>query len=66
LIYREEPTIINDLEVSPTDPAAEYFASMGSLSAIPMFDKGLSLNMVVAMRKTRGALIRNDCRRTCG
>jgi len=51
LIYKEEPTIIDDLELAPDDPAAEYLEGMRSLVAIPLFDKGVSLNMAIVMRK---------------
>jgi sigma-B regulation protein RsbU (phosphoserine phosphatase) len=51
LIYGDEPQIIDNLQVSSNDPAAEYFAGMGSLIAIPNFDQGIALNMVVLMRK---------------
>jgi len=54
LIYKEEPTIIDDLNVHPDDPAAEYFAEMRSLFAIPMFDQGKSLNMVVTASRIPG------------
>ncbi|CAN5608557.1 hypothetical protein BH10PLA1_BH10PLA1_12980 [soil metagenome] len=47
LIYKEEPTIIDDLQIPPGDPIAEYFGGMKSLFAIPMFDQGKSLNMVI-------------------
>ena len=50
LIYGDEPRIIDDLESPPTIPAAEYFAGQHSLMAIPMFDQGVALNMVVLMR----------------
>src|SRR3954447_10342860 len=51
MIYGEEPVIIDDLRgvVTPNDPAAEYFAGMGSLQAIPQFDGGRALNMAVTM-----------------
>ena len=50
LIYAGKPEIIDDLEVDPDDPAAEYLAVGRSLLAIPMYDQGESLNMVVIMR----------------
>src|SRR5258708_3695752 len=46
MIYGEEPRFIDELVVAPDDPAAEYFAGMGSLIAIPHFDGGESLNLV--------------------
>lgn len=51
LIYKEEPTIIEELQIAPDDPAAEYFAGMRSLFAIPNYDHGKSLNMVVTMSR---------------
>jgi len=55
LIYGNEPRIIDDLVVSPDDPAREYLAGQRSLCAIPMFDQGVSLNMVVLMGEGRAA-----------
>jgi len=51
LIYKDEPTIIDELNVDPSDPAYEYFHGMGSAIALPLFDNGHALNMVVSMRK---------------
>jgi sigma-B regulation protein RsbU (phosphoserine phosphatase) len=50
LIYDGKPEIIDDLEVDPDDPAAEYLSAGRSLLAIPSYDQGESLNMVVIMR----------------
>jgi sigma-B regulation protein RsbU (phosphoserine phosphatase) len=50
-IYGDEPVVIDDLEFSPDDPAAQYFEGMRSLVAIPLFDAGRAINMVVVMRK---------------
>src|SRR5262249_27059175 len=55
LIYGDEPVIIDDLAVDPNDPAAEYLEGHRSLAAIPMFDQGTALNMVVLLRKERAA-----------
>lgn len=41
LIYSDEPQIIDNLDVSEDDPAAEYLAGHRSLMAIPMLTKGL-------------------------
>ena len=60
LIYGDEPVVIDDLDVSPSDPAAEYLAGQRSLTAIPMYDQGVSLNMVVVMRKEPAAFIRDE------
>ncbi len=51
LIYGDEPRIIDDLRVAADDPAAEYFAGMRSLMAIPLYDQGVALNMVVLMSR---------------
>ncbi len=51
LIYAEEPRIINDLQIADDDPAREYFHGMHSLQAVPQFDRGQSLNMVISMRR---------------
>lgn len=50
LIYNDEPQIIDHLEFAPDDPGAEYFAGQQSLMAIPTFDQGVAMNMVVLMR----------------
>jgi sigma-B regulation protein RsbU (phosphoserine phosphatase) len=60
LIYGDEPRIIDEIQISPSDPAAEYFAGMGSLIAVPNYDQGLALNMVVLMRKEPAAFQREQ------
>jgi sigma-B regulation protein RsbU (phosphoserine phosphatase) len=60
LIYGEEPRIIDDLQVSAGDPAAEYFAGQRSLIAIPHFLEGQARNMVVHMRTEAGAFDREQ------
>ncbi|GMU22340.1 MAG: hypothetical protein AMXMBFR13_24260 [Phycisphaerae bacterium] len=55
LLYGDEPRIIGDLAVPGEDPAAEYFTNMRSLLALPLYDGGTSLNMVVLMRREPGA-----------
>ena len=55
LIYGDEPKVIGDLDVSPEDPAAAYLAGHRSLMAIPLFDQGVALNMVVRLRKAPSA-----------
>ncbi|MEP0844016.1 MAG: stage II sporulation protein E, partial [Phycisphaerae bacterium] len=51
LLYGDRPRIINDLRVAPDDPAADHLAGQRSLLAIPNFDQGVSLNMVVLLRR---------------
>jgi sigma-B regulation protein RsbU (phosphoserine phosphatase) len=55
LIYGDEPRLLNDFRVAADDPAAEYLAGQRSLLAIPMFDQGTALNMVVLLRQEPGA-----------
>lgn len=51
LIYSDEPQIIDEIRLSPDDPTRDYFAGMGSLIAIPHYDHGVALNMVIMMRE---------------
>lgn len=50
LIYADEPRVIDDLAVTADDPAADYLAGHRSLLAIPLFDQGVALNMVLFLR----------------
>jgi sigma-B regulation protein RsbU (phosphoserine phosphatase) len=54
LIYDGLPKIIDDFEPDPADPAYEYLRDIRSIAAIPLYEAGLSLNMVVLLRKERG------------
>jgi sigma-B regulation protein RsbU (phosphoserine phosphatase) len=47
LIYGDEPRIFDDLRVPAGDPAAEYLEDFRSVMAIPMYDQGVALNMVL-------------------
>jgi sigma-B regulation protein RsbU (phosphoserine phosphatase) len=60
LIYGDEPRIIDDFTVAADDPAAEYFSGYRSLQAIPLYDQGVALNMVVLLRKEPGAFSREQ------
>jgi sigma-B regulation protein RsbU (phosphoserine phosphatase) len=60
LLYGDEPRIIDELEVSPDDPAAEYFAGQRSLMAVPHFDRGEAINMIITMREQPGAFAREE------
>jgi sigma-B regulation protein RsbU (phosphoserine phosphatase) len=51
LLYAGQPRIIDDLHISPDDPAAEFFTGSRSLVAIPHFDMGEAPNMVVMLRE---------------
>jgi sigma-B regulation protein RsbU (phosphoserine phosphatase) len=60
LIHGDEPRLIDDLQVHAGDPAAEYLAGQRSLLAIPLYDQGVALNMVVIMRKDPAAFRREQ------
>jgi sigma-B regulation protein RsbU (phosphoserine phosphatase) len=60
LIYGDEPRVIDDIRIGPDDPAVEYFAGMRSLIAVPNYDQGMALNMVVLMRKEPAAFQRDQ------
>jgi sigma-B regulation protein RsbU (phosphoserine phosphatase) len=49
LIHAGEPTIINAVDIKPYDPAHEYLHGMKSVMALPTWDGGEALNMVVQM-----------------
>ncbi|MCX5659608.1 MAG: PP2C family protein-serine/threonine phosphatase [Planctomycetota bacterium] len=51
LIYGNEPRIIDDLRLSPSDPAAEHLEGFGSLAFVPMFDRGEAINAAVMLRR---------------
>src|SRR4051794_37479710 len=54
LIYGDEAQLFNDFQVPAGDPAAESLAGYRSVAAIPMFDEGVALNMVLMMRHEPG------------
>ena len=60
LIYGDEPHITDALDVPAADPAAEYLRGHRSLMAIPMFDQGVALNMVVLLSREPAAFPRED------
>lgn len=51
LLYGDEPRLFADVQVDGDDPAAEYLDGMRSMLAIPMYDQGVALNMVLLMRR---------------
>ena len=60
LIYGDEPLIIDNLDVPADEPAAEYLRGHRSLMAIPLFDQGVALNMVILLRKEPAAFPREE------
>jgi sigma-B regulation protein RsbU (phosphoserine phosphatase) len=55
LLYGDEPRLFDDVAVPGDDPAAEYLAGMRSLLAVPMYDQGVALNMILLMRREANA-----------
>jgi len=49
-LYGDEPRLIDDLQVDPRDPAAPYLERQRSLIALPLYDGGSAINMVVLTR----------------
>jgi sigma-B regulation protein RsbU (phosphoserine phosphatase) len=60
LLYSDTTQVFDNLTVSEQDPAYAYLQGYQSLLAIPMFDAGVSLNMVVLLRKEPHAFRRED------
>jgi sigma-B regulation protein RsbU (phosphoserine phosphatase) len=51
LIYANEPRIVRRVDLADGDPARKYLEGMQSLLALPLFDGGESINMVLLGRK---------------
>jgi sigma-B regulation protein RsbU (phosphoserine phosphatase) len=60
LVYGNEPCIVADLRVEPDEPAIEYLGGYRSLMAVPLFDDGDSLNMVVLLAKNPNMFRRSE------
>ncbi len=50
LLYADRPTLINDFRCPPDDPAYEFLSKARAIAAIPHYDGGVGLNMVVSFR----------------
>jgi sigma-B regulation protein RsbU (phosphoserine phosphatase) len=55
LLYGNEPRLLEDLRVGGDDPLFEYLDGFRSAAAIPMYDRGVSMNMVLLLRRDPGA-----------
>jgi sigma-B regulation protein RsbU (phosphoserine phosphatase) len=51
LIYGDQPRFLDDVRVGADDQAAEYLDGFRSLLAVPLYDRGVSLNMVLFLRR---------------
>ena len=60
LIYKDRPSVIDELELSEHDPAYEYLKDQRSVLAIPLLDSGQALNMVVLTREAPFAFNREQ------
>jgi phosphoserine phosphatase RsbU/P len=60
LIYNDRPTVIDDLTVDASEPAAEYLTGFRSLLSIPNFDQGEALNMVILLQQRPHAFTREE------
>jgi sigma-B regulation protein RsbU (phosphoserine phosphatase) len=60
IIYGDLPVVIDDLEAElcADDPAIEYLQGFKSLTAIPLYDQGVAMNMVVLLRREADAFER--------
>jgi sigma-B regulation protein RsbU (phosphoserine phosphatase) len=57
LIYGDEPRLIDDLSplLNSDDPAFDYLAGFRSLMAVPHYEQGEGLNMIVLLREAPAA-----------
>ncbi len=55
MMFGNEARIIGDLDISPADPAAHLLRGYRSLAALPVFDGGEALNLVVFIHKQPNA-----------
>jgi phosphoserine phosphatase RsbU/P len=56
LLYGDKPVFINDFRPDPSDPGYEFIKDARSLIAIPHYDGGIGLNMVVTYRRQPHAI----------
>ncbi len=59
LLYADEPRVVEELSLDPSDPANEYLSGQRSLLAIPHFDQGTAQNMVILAREDANAFPRD-------
>lgn len=51
LLYDNAARVVHDIKVSPNDPAYEYLHDACSLVAVPLYEDGQALNMVVRISR---------------
>jgi sigma-B regulation protein RsbU (phosphoserine phosphatase) len=52
LVYSDEPAILEQFTPNEDDPAIEHLRGFRSLVAIPLFDQGVAMNMVVLLSRS--------------
>jgi sigma-B regulation protein RsbU (phosphoserine phosphatase) len=60
LIWSDEAVVIDDFCLRDGDPGAEFLKGMRSLVAVPLFDRGVALNMYVALSVSPNRFLRQD------
>ena len=60
MIFEDQPRVIDELELHPDDPACEFFEGQRSLLAIPIFDGGTAMTMVIVAREAPSAFAREQ------
>jgi len=60
LLYADEPRVIDHLHVSEDDPAADYLDGQQSLLAIPLFEAGDTMTMLILTREEPTAFAREQ------
>ena len=60
LLYADEPRVIDHLHVADDDPAEEYLEGQQSLLAIPLFEAGDTMTMLILMREEPAAFPREQ------
>lgn len=58
LIYGDQAVVIDEIQLAPGDPSAEYLGGQRSLVAIPQFDQGQALNMIISTSEEPAAFDR--------
>ncbi len=58
VLYGEEPVIIDDFVPDPNDPAYEHLEGKKSLAAVPLYEKGVGMNMIVLLHNEPNAFNR--------
>ncbi|MFN0010927.1 MAG: PP2C family protein-serine/threonine phosphatase [Phycisphaerales bacterium] len=54
LLYADRPQLINDFTPDPADPGYEHLAGSRALLAIPHYENGVAVNMVVSLQAEVG------------